>query len=106
MHIGTIVMVYCTGTGRLHGLLQVITPSVTFVGKEVSSSTPCIYMQIRWWHHFHSLSLDSLPFELPKGQSRFLSRHMTLALMQCFFKKNGPVPYPVSPFPRFKHSLR
>lgn len=98
MHIGTIVMVYVSGTGRLYGLFQVITPSITFVGKEVSSSTPCIYMYVRWWYRFHSLSLDNLPFRIPKDQNRFLSRHMTLSIMQCFFKDNGPVPYPVSTF--------
>ena len=101
MHIGTIVMIYCTRTGHLHGLYQVISPAVTYVGKEVSSSTPCISMGARRWYHFDSLSVKSLPFELPKGPNRFLSRHMTLAIMQCFFKKNGPVPYPVSTFPRF-----
>ena len=95
MHIGTIVMVYNHGTRRIHGLLQVISPAVTYVGKAVTNTTPCIYMESRWWYHFHSLSLRNIPFAIPEGESCFLSRKMTLSLMKCFFDKNGAVPYPV-----------
>ena len=98
IHVGTIVIVFEKESNSFHGLFQAISSPVHYVGKSVSSSTPCIHFNARWWFEFKPVAASALSFSLQQHQ-RVMSRRLTIALIGAFFSKCSHVPYPVASRP-------
>lgn len=94
IRIGTIIFLYDKSSKHIKGVYQAISPPVFYVSKNPIHS-PCIFVQIRTWYKFASLSLSSLPFSLHHHYRRVLSRKTALGIMSAFFEREKSVPYPV-----------